>query len=175
MLALSFGVKVCETHYIAREQITWHALICSFCIFSHPFLVFLLPQTLHLLLISLHHLQNAFLSIVTDLQKDASGPDMKTKVTITKHEIDYPVRLSIPVNFFHGSSSFLSLGTLFLPLFGILFFVRLFFFFCGTGKLFSLFFVFTLFLFFPRLGFGLSGTGMGSSSAAAHSGESYSL
>ena len=37
MLPLSVGVKVCETHYIAREQITWHALICSFCIFSHPF------------------------------------------------------------------------------------------------------------------------------------------
>ena len=37
MLPLRFGVKVCETHYIAREQITRHALICSFCIFSHPF------------------------------------------------------------------------------------------------------------------------------------------
>ena len=99
---------------------------------------------------------------------------MKTKVTITTHEIDHPVRLSIPVNLFMAVHPFF-LWVHYSYLFWYTVLCDTVLFFCGTGTLFSLFFVFALFLFFPRLGSGLSGTGMGSSSVVVDSGESYSL
>ena len=94
-------------------------------------------------LLSLHHLQNASLSMVTDLQKPPRSWTWRSRFITNTHRIDQTVWPSIPVNFFHGNLSFLFGGTFFLPFFGTLFF---------------LFFVFILFLFFPRLVSRLSGT-----------------
>ena len=66
---------VCETHYIAREQITQHALICSFYAFSLPFTcLFTSSPSSYFTPSSLHHLQNAFLlqicqTKVTNIQR----------------------------------------------------------------------------------------------------------